>query len=60
LSAQQHGHDGDIVKVVRLRKFDAKYKRPLLLEFSNAHVKNVIMGYVTNLGSAKKEFEGVT
>lgn len=52
--------DGDIVKVVRLGKFDDKYKRPMLVEFSNAHVKNVVMGNVTNLGSATGEFKGVT
>lgn len=52
--------DGDIVRVVRLGKYDADHKRPLLVEFSNAHVKNVVMGNVTNLGSAKEEFQGVT
>lgn len=52
--------DGDIIKVIRLGRYDAKIKRPLLVEFTNAHVKNVVMGNVTNLGSAKDVFEGVT
>jgi putative lipoic acid-binding regulatory protein len=51
---------GKIVKVVRFGKFDEKKLRPLLVEFSNAHVKNVVMENVTKLGSAKGEFEGVT
>jgi len=37
-----------------------KLQRPILVEFSNAHLKNVIMANVTSLGSAKGEFEGVT
>jgi len=41
---------GDIVKVVKLRKYDDKKKRPLLLVFSNALVKNVLMENVAKLG----------
>jgi hypothetical protein len=52
--------DGDVTKIVRLGKYDDQHKRPLLVEFSNAHVKNVVMGNVTNLGSAKDDFKGVT
>ena len=52
--------DDDIVKVVRLGKYDDKIKRPLLVEFSNGHVKNVVMSNVTNLRLASGEFKGVT
>jgi len=52
--------DGDIAKVVRLGRYDSKHKRPLLVEFANADVKNVFMTNVTSLGSAIDEFEGVT
>jgi len=52
--------DGDIVKVMRLGKYDDKIKRPLLVEFSNGHVKNVVMSNVTNLRLASGEFKGVT
>jgi len=52
--------EGDIIKVVRLGRFDDTKKRPLLIEFSNAHVKNVVMENVTKLGSARNEFTGVT
>lgn len=51
---------GEIVKVVRLGKFDDNKMRPLLIEFSNAHVKNVVMENVTKLGAARDEFKGVT
>ena len=51
---------GDIVKVVRLGKFDDSKKRPLLIEFTNAHVKNVVMENVTKLGTAKDNYKGVT
>lgn len=52
--------EGDIVKVVRLGRFEGTKKRPLLIQFSNAHVKNVVMENVTKLGSAKDKFAGVT
>ena len=51
---------GDIARVVRLGKFEDSKKRPMLIEFSNAHVKNLVMGSLTNLGSAQDEFKGVT
>jgi putative lipoic acid-binding regulatory protein len=51
---------GDIVKVVRLGKIEEKKMRPLLIEFCNAHVKNVVMENVSKLGSAKGDFEGIT
>ena len=51
---------GEIVKTVRLGKFEDDKKRPLLIEFSNAHVKNVVMENVTKLGSANGEFTGVS
>ena len=31
-----------------------------MIQFSNAHVKNVVMGNVTKLGSAIDKFAGVT
>jgi len=42
-------------------KFDAKYTTPMLVEFTDTHVKTVVMGDVglLNLGSASIEFEGV-
>jgi len=49
---------GDIVEVMRLGKYDDKLKRLLLVEFFNGHVKNVAMGNVTNLRSAKDKFQG--
>lgn len=53
--------EGEIVKVVRLGKVvENNKKRPLLVEFSSGHVKNVVMGNVTNLSSARNEFAGVT
>jgi hypothetical protein len=56
---------GDISKVVRLGKksedtSDVTSKRPLLVEFGNAHVKNVVMTNVTNLRLANDEFKGVS
>lgn len=35
-------------------------RKVILIEFSNAHVKNVVMENVTKLGSAKDKFKGVT
>ena len=37
-----------------------RVKRPLLVEFSNGHVENVVMSNVTNLRLASGEFKGVT
>jgi len=50
---------GDIVKVVRLGRYEDA-KRPLLIEFSIAHVKNVVIENVTKWGSTKDRFEGIT
>jgi hypothetical protein len=50
----------DIVKTVRLGKFDDSRRRPLLIEFTNSHVKNVVMENVTKLSYATEEFKGVT
>jgi len=35
-------------------------KRPLLIEFSSGHIKNVVQENVTKLGSAKDRFECIT
>jgi len=51
---------GDIVKVVRLGRYEDAKKRPLLNEFLNSHVKNIVKENVTKLGSAKDRFEGIT
>jgi len=51
---------GDIVKLVRLGRYEYAKKRPLLIEFSNGHVENVVMENFTKLSSAKDRFEGIT
>jgi len=51
---------GDIVKVVRLGRYEDAKKRPLLIELSNGHIKNIVKENVTKLGSAKDRFEGIT
>jgi len=48
-----------IVKVVWLAKFEDKW-RPLMMKFSNAHFKNVVMENVTKFGWAKDRFKGIT
>jgi len=55
------GYDvGDNVKVIRLGKYGDKLKRPLWVELSNAHVKNVVMSNATSLRLSKDKFQGVT
>lgn len=52
---------GEILKVVRMTKFYKNNKvRPLLIEFSNVYVQNVVMKNVSKLSSAKDTFEGIT
>jgi len=43
----------------KLKRIKDANKRPLLIEFSNGHIKNVVMEHVTKLGSAKDRFEGI-
>jgi len=50
----------DIVKVVRLGRYEDAKKRPLMIEFSNGHVNNIVIENVTKFGSAKDHFNGIT
>ena len=53
--------EGEIKKVHRLgKRLDASKVRPLLVEFSDGHVKNIVMENASRLGHAKGKFEGIT
>ena len=53
--------EGDVKKVVRLgKRSEGDEKRPLLVEFKNDHVKNLVMENAGRLGKAKDIFKGVS
>lgn len=53
--------EGEIKKAHRLgKRLDSSKARPLLVEFSDGHVKNIVMENASRLGHAKGKFEGIT
>lgn len=53
--------EGDVKKILRLgKKTDSERPRPVLVEFSNGHTKNLVMENAPKLGKAEGKFEGVT
>lgn len=51
--------DADIINITRLGVKSDSRKRPMLVEFSCARVKNLVMQYASRLGGTKGDFKGV-
>lgn len=51
--------EGDIKKLVRLGKYNDSTNRPMLVEFTDTKVKNLVMENVARLSHAQHKYSGI-